>query len=96
MSENNTILDVQDLTLRFPIRTGLLRRTTGHVHAVNGVSFTLRENEVLGLVGESGCGKTSTGRAILRLYRPSSGRIWFRRARFLFRGRAPALTGPPA
>ena len=80
MSENNTILDVQDLTLRFPIRTGLLRRTTGHVHAVNGVSFTLRENEVLGLVGESGCGKTSTGRAILRLYRPSSGRIWFRRA----------------
>jgi oligopeptide/dipeptide ABC transporter ATP-binding protein len=81
MSEDNdAILEVQDLTMHFPVRTGLLRRTTGCVRAVNGVSFSLRANEVLGLVGESGCGKTTTGRAILRLYQPTGGQIRFRAA----------------
>jgi oligopeptide/dipeptide ABC transporter ATP-binding protein len=76
---NNIILEVKDLKQHFPIRHGFLRRVVGHVKAVDGVSFTLREQEVLGLVGESGCGKTTTGRAILRLYDPTDGEVWFRK-----------------
>src|SRR5690242_9031183 len=76
----NTLLEVNNLQQYFPIRQGFLQRTVGHVKAVDGVSFTLREQEVLGLVGESGCGKTTTGRAILRLYDPTGGEVWFRRA----------------
>ncbi|MBM4109798.1 MAG: ABC transporter ATP-binding protein [Phycisphaerae bacterium] len=66
------ILEVKDLQVHFPIRRGLLQRTVGHVKAVDGVSFTLRRGETLGLVGESGCGKTTAGRALLRLI-PATG-----------------------
>jgi oligopeptide/dipeptide ABC transporter ATP-binding protein len=71
------LLEVRDLTKHFPIRRGLLSRTVGHVRAVDGVSFSLTEGEVLGLVGESGCGKTTTGRCILRLIEPTSGSVRF-------------------
>ncbi len=75
---DNILLEVKDLKQHFPIRQGFLQRVVGHVKAVDGVSFSLREGEVLGLVGESGCGKTTTGRAILRLYDPTAGEVWYR------------------
>src|SRR6185503_8240301 len=75
----NIILEVKDLKQYFTIRRGLLQRVVGQLKAVDGVSFALREQEVLGLVGESGCGKTTTGRAILRLYDPTGGEVWFRK-----------------
>jgi oligopeptide/dipeptide ABC transporter ATP-binding protein len=73
--DNSLLLDVKDLKLHFPIFRGLLQRKVGAVKAVDGVSFFLREREVLGLVGESGCGKTTVGRTILRLYDPTAGEI---------------------
>jgi peptide/nickel transport system ATP-binding protein len=72
------LLDVRDIRKYFPVKRGLLRRTIGHVKAVDGVSFTINEGETLGLVGESGCGKTTTGRMVLRASTPTSGEIWFR------------------
>ena len=72
------LLKVTDLVKRFPITSGVLfQRTIGTVHAVEGVSFDIDEGETFGLVGESGCGKTTTGRCILQLYRPTSGSVLF-------------------
>jgi len=72
------ILRVQGLTKRFPIRTGFLRKTVGWVRAVEEVSFEIMRGQTLGLVGESGCGKTTTGRLILRVLEPTAGDIIFR------------------
>ncbi len=71
------LLSISDLKVHFPIKKGLFSRTVGRVYAVDGVSFNLRRGETVGLVGESGCGKTTTGMAILRLIEPTSGTVVF-------------------
>src|SRR3990172_59733 len=77
MTENNTLLDVRDLKKHFPIVRGLVRRQVGAVKAVDGVTVDIRRGETFGLGGESGCGKSTTGRVILQLYRPTSGKVNF-------------------
>jgi len=77
-ANGQVILQVRDLQKLFPIRKGFWRRTVGHVRAVDGVSFDIYEGETLGLVGESGCGKTTTARCILRAIEPTRGQILFR------------------
>ena len=74
------LLRVVDLQKLFPIKKGFLKRTVGHVRAVDGVSFHIDEGETLGLVGESGCGKTTTARCILRAIDPTAGQVFMRRA----------------
>ncbi|MCB9860847.1 MAG: ABC transporter ATP-binding protein [Phycisphaeraceae bacterium] len=71
------LLQVQDLKTHFPVRSGLLQRITGYVKAVDGVSFHINQGETLGLVGESGCGKTTVGRSILRLIPATGGKVTF-------------------
>jgi oligopeptide transport system ATP-binding protein len=71
------LLRVNKLVKHFPIRGGLLQRVVDKVHAVDGVSFDLARGETLGVVGESGCGKSTTGRCVLRLIEPTSGEVWF-------------------
>jgi len=74
---NDYLLEVKGLKKYFPIQKGLLRRTVGYVKAVDDVSFFVREGETLGLVGESGCGKSTAGRTIIHLYEPTAGEVWF-------------------
>jgi len=69
------VLEVAGLKKHFPVKKGLLRRTTGYVFAVDGVSFSVAEGETLGLVGESGCGKSTVARTVLRLVEPTAGSI---------------------
>ncbi|MCZ7646367.1 MAG: ABC transporter ATP-binding protein [Planctomycetota bacterium] len=76
--DGENLLEVHDLRKHFPIRRGLLSRVVGTVKAVNDVSFSIGVGETLGLVGESGCGKTTVGRSLLRLIEPSSGSVLFR------------------
>ncbi len=79
MSNNNTdvLLKVEDLKMHFPIYRGVFQRQVGAVRAVDGISFDVYRGETLGLVGESGCGKSTTGRTILQLYKPTEGQIHF-------------------
>lgn len=75
--EEDYILNVIDLEKHFPIKKGVLKRTVGFVHAINGVSFKIRKKESFGLVGESGCGKTTLGKCVVFLHRPSRGEVIF-------------------
>ncbi len=77
VQQDNNLLEIKNLKMYFPINKGLLLRKVGDIKAVDDISFNIRKNETLGLVGESGCGKTTTGRCILRLYQPTSGNIIF-------------------
>ncbi len=79
MSSSNALLEVKNLKMHFPIHAGFFRRMVGNVKAVDDVSFTIHQGETLGLVGESGCGKTTAGRSILRAYPPTSGQLLYRR-----------------
>jgi oligopeptide/dipeptide ABC transporter ATP-binding protein len=72
-----SLLTVNDLKVHFPITKGILSRTKGYVYAVDGISFALKKGETLGIVGESGCGKTTAGLAILRLIEPTNGQVVF-------------------
>jgi len=71
------LLEVKQLKMHFPIYSGIIPRVTGHIKAVDGISFGIERGSIFGLVGESGCGKSTTGRAILRLLKPSSGSVRF-------------------
>lgn len=76
---SSNLLDVQGLKMHFPIRRGFLRRVVGAVRAVDNINFHIKPGETLGLVGESGCGKTTTGRCIMRAFPPTAGRILYHR-----------------
>jgi oligopeptide transport system ATP-binding protein len=79
MSNNNVLLDVKNLKMYFPITQGIIiQRHIGDIKAVDGITFSIKTGETMGLVGESGCGKSTTGRAILQLYRPTAGNVNFK------------------
>jgi oligopeptide/dipeptide ABC transporter ATP-binding protein len=73
----DTILEVRNLKKHFPIKTGVLQKTSGHIKAVDGITIDVRRGETLGIVGESGCGKSTMGRTLIRLYEPTEGQIIF-------------------
>jgi peptide/nickel transport system ATP-binding protein len=75
--KNDAIVEVRDLKIYFPVTRGLLRKKVADVKAVDGITFKIKRGETLGLVGESGCGKTTTGRCVLGLYKPTSGQVLF-------------------
>src|SRR5215210_851568 len=77
VASDDMLLEVKELKKHFPITGGFMRRVVGQVKAVDGVNFHIKTGETLGLVGESGCGKSTTGRAIIRLHEPTSGEIIF-------------------
>lgn len=74
---DKNLVEIKNMKMYFPVLAGLLRRTVGYVKAVDDVSFIIKKGETLGLVGESGCGKTTTGRCILQLYKPTAGNVMF-------------------
>ena len=77
-SQDDVLVSVQDLQMYFPVRSGIIfQRKIADIKAVDGVSFEIKRGETLGLVGESGCGKTTTGRCILQLYKPTAGNVLF-------------------
>jgi oligopeptide transport system ATP-binding protein len=76
-NKDNILLQVEDLQMHFPIYRGVIQRQVGAVRAVDGITFNVKRGETLGLVGESGCGKSTTGRTILQLYRPTAGSVHF-------------------
>jgi len=78
-TQRSKLLEAKDLKMYFPIQRGFFRKVVGHVQAVDGISFYIYEGETLGLVGESGCGKTTAGRCILRAYQPTAGQVFFRK-----------------
>src|SRR5215208_7103710 len=75
--QDGEVLVLEDLVKHFPIRAGIFGSTVGKVHAVDGVSLAVRKGEAFGLVGESGCGKTTLAQTVIRLYKPDTGRIVF-------------------
>ncbi len=77
MASNDHLVTVENLRMYFPVTAGLVKKRVGDVKAVDDVSFYIKKGETLGLVGESGCGKTTTGRCILKLYEPSGGKVFF-------------------
>ncbi len=77
MTTDEFLVRVEDLTMHFPIYRGVFQRQVGAVRAVDGITFSIKRGETLGLVGESGCGKSTTGRAILQLYRPTAGHVFY-------------------
>ena len=76
--QDNILLEVKNLKKYFPIRKGFFKTLAGYVKAVDGVNFYIHEGETMGLVGESGCGKTTTGRVIVRAYEATGGEVWFK------------------
>ena len=78
MTSNGSLVQVKGLQKFFPIRQGFFSKITGHVRAVDNVSLSVKAGKTLGLVGESGCGKTTTGRSIIRLIEPTAGSVIFR------------------
>ena len=77
-ADNNVLIKVDNLVMHFPIFRGVIRRQVGVVHAVDGITFDIKQGETLGLVGESGCGKSTTGRTILQLYKPTAGQVYYK------------------
>jgi oligopeptide/dipeptide ABC transporter ATP-binding protein len=76
-NSSETLLELQDVKKHFPIKSGLLQKTVGHIKAVDGINLKVNKGETLGIVGESGCGKSTVGRTVIRLYEPTDGKIIF-------------------
>jgi peptide/nickel transport system ATP-binding protein len=88
LTAHRSLLAIEDLKVHFPVHKGVFKRVVGHVHAVDGVSLAIERSRTLGLVGESGCGKTTVGKGLLRLIEPTGGRVMFDGMDFLALGRA--------